>query len=115
MLKKYVLSAIFFLSTSGHCAEFVSVERLLQMHAAYDKAMAIGVQKKETDAILFIGFMQGVHDSSQGISHCTPTGISLIPITEISMNYVLRNPEYWNKPATFLIRAALLKAFPCDK
>jgi len=63
----------------------------------------------------YMGIMQGVRTSLDGILFCTPKNTDNNQLGAIVRKYIKNNPEKWNESYWNLIVTPLKNAFPCKK
>lgn len=60
-----------------------------------------------------VGYVTGVYDTLQSITHCPPGGVTAGQITDMVKNYLETNPEMRHNTADRIIGAVLKRAWPC--
>lgn len=84
-------------------------------HAEFKSGNTLLMQIKgdTTDYIHAIGYVTGVYDTLQGVTHCPPANITAGQVTDMVKNYLEANPETRHNSADRLIGIVLRSAWPC--
>jgi Rap1a immunity proteins len=90
---------------------FLKGKSLVEQMREWEKSVRSDPKTDVVAGSAFVGFVTGVHDSATGI--CTPFGVKIARICEISASYLNHHPEEWEKPAYSLVAKALGQAYPC--
>lgn len=64
---------------------------------------------------VYMGYISGVADLSNGILFCAPTGVTNGQNVAVVTKFLKANPEKWTEQAASLIVQALSKAYPACK
>jgi uncharacterized membrane protein (UPF0136 family) len=59
----------------------------------------------------YMGYIQGVAEATVS-DYSLPSGVTPDTLYKIVADYLQKNPGKWDKPAAFLVRSALLAAYP---
>jgi|ADurb_Cas_02_Slu_FD_contig_61_96711_length_1810_multi_2_in_0_out_0_3 hypothetical protein len=59
----------------------------------------------------YMGYIQGVAEATVS-DYSLPSGVTPDTLYKIVADYLQKNPEKWDKPASFLVRSALIAAYP---
>ena len=74
------------------------------------------VNSDEThDRIWAMGFITGVSDAYDDELFCIPTGVNVSQITDVTKDFLRRNPRDRHIAAAALVMLALVDTFPCKK
>lgn len=65
--------------------------------------------------LLAIGYIAGVSDTSQHITHCAPANVTLGQLRDMVEMYLIANAAERNKPADILIVRMLAAQWPCQR
>ena len=84
-------------------------------HAEFKSGNSLLAQIKgdNIDYIHSVGYVLGVYDTLQGVTHCAPAGITAGQVTDMVKNYLEANPETRHNSADRLIGIVLRLAWPC--
>jgi len=102
MKKLLILAALGFTLSAN--AQFVDGNKLLEF-----------LDGTPTDSLLGMGYIAGVYDSQRDISYCTPAGVTLGQVKDMTILSLRANPATRNEPANFLIVRMLGRYWPCEK
>jgi hypothetical protein len=61
----------------------------------------------------FVGYVEGVADSTFGTHYCAPGDVNFETLFDIVSNYLNSHPELWEVSAYVIVVEALNEAFPC--
>lgn len=64
---------------------------------------------------VYMGYISGVADTSNGILFCAPIGVTNGQNVAVVTKFLKANPEKWTEQAASLIVQALSKAYPACK
>ncbi|WP_156526294.1 Rap1a/Tai family immunity protein [Pseudomonas antarctica] len=64
---------------------------------------------------VYMGYISGVSDFSNGILYCAPPGVTNGQNVAVVTKFLKANPEKWTEQAASLIVQALTKAYPACK
>ncbi len=67
----------------------------------------------EVDRIHAMGYIAGVHDTGNGVTHCTPPGVTLGQLRDMMTMFLEQYPSIRNEPGDALVVAVLGAAWPC--
>lgn len=67
----------------------------------------------ELDRLLAMGYIAGVHDMGNSVTHCTPERVSLGQLREMVTKFLETYPQIRNQPGDALVVAVLQAAWPC--
>ena len=62
-----------------------------------------------------MGYVIGVHDSGEGVSHCSPSNINVRQITDMVKQTLQEQPQNRNLPADLFVTVTLKNQWPCKK
>jgi hypothetical protein len=93
--------ALLLLCGSAH-AEFKTGNQLLSQ-----------LRGDTTDYIHAIGYITGVYDTLQGVTHCPPGNVTAGQVTDMVRNYLEANPDNRHNTADRLVGLVLRRAWPC--
>jgi hypothetical protein len=100
---KKILAGLLMVPTMAS-AEFISGNELLSN------------LKGDTDERMFaIGYIAGVADFLDGMTVCSPTGVTLGQIRDLIRDYLEKNPDKRHYSADSLIRNKLERMWPCQQ
>lgn len=100
---KKLLAALCFIPTMAS-AEFISGNELLSN------------LKGDLDERMFaIGYIAGVSDFLDGMTVCSPEGVTLGQIRDLIRDYLDKNPQKRHYSADSLIRNRLEQLWPCQQ
>lgn len=104
------------LACSASYGGFVDGNKLQKLADAHKRVSLPNPSQSDfNDAFQFIGYVQGVHDTLDAISICSPENVTAGQLNAVVKKYLDANPEKWGLEANMLIYYALSKAFPCKK
>ena len=63
----------------------------------------------------YVGYVEGIVDSTIGTHYCAPGDVSFQALLDIVSNYINNHPEISEISAYVIVVEALSEAFPCDK
>lgn len=63
----------------------------------------------------YIGYVEGVVDSTIGTHCCAPVDVKFEALLDIVSNYLNSHPELWELSAYTIVIKALNEAFPCNE
>jgi len=103
--------------STGHMKRAVLALALVgcSAHAEFKSGNTLLAQIKgdNLDYIHANGYVIGVYDTLQGVTHCPPAGITAGQVTDIVKNYLEVNPETRHNSADRLIGIVLKSTWPC--
>ena len=103
-MKKLICIALL-ASTSAYAGNFFDGNKLLEQLDSKDLGFyGMGV-----------GYLMGVHDTSDGEIFCSPGVIKAGQLVDMVRNDLNRLPEMRHMPADVLVRVTLGRAWPCPK
>jgi len=102
-MKKLLTIAVLSVSLSAQ-AEFVSGN---QLHAF--------LNGDSSEVVLGKGYIAGVFDAYHGVSHCSPAGVSLGQVSDMTKITLASEPATRNESASLLILSMLQRYWPCAK
>ena len=81
-----------------------------------DKANTGHPQTNYGDANFYLAYVSAVNDiyDLSGII-CPSRHVTLGQVSEVVASYLKANPIEWDSPAVYLVRDALVAAFPCRR
>jgi len=62
-----------------------------------------------------LGYVQGIADANDGITHCLPDGITAGQVRDMTRNYLISNPAIRHLLASLIVGHVLKSSFPCKK
>lgn len=98
---KKLLLTLAFVAGAAH-AEFKDGNKLLTE-----------IQGNTTDYIHAIGYVMGVYDTTQGITHCPPRNVTAGQVTDMIKSYLEQYPENRHNTADRIVGLVLRRAWPC--
>lgn len=66
-----------------------------------------------SDYIHGIGYVMGVYDTTQGITHCPPANVTAGQVTDMVKRYMEVNPDIRHNTADRIIGVVLRRSWPC--
>lgn len=120
MLRLSVLSISFLLLIFGTEAEAhnttfssgVDVKRLVD---EWNHGNATGATAEEAvDISFFQGYVNGIMDGIYG-QFCPPDRLTIDQAISVIQKYLDNHPDQWGRNRAYLVRQALVNAFPCRK
>lgn len=102
-MKKLFVAAMIVAASSSN-AEFMSGNML------YER-----LNGNTADQMLAMGYIAGVHDAFDGISHCSPGSITVGQVTEMVKNVLRDQPQNRHFTADAFVKVALKNQWPCKK
>jgi hypothetical protein len=105
MKKITILAAASLLSVTAHAGGFWTANQLLtrlQSTNTFEQGAAYG-------------YIAGVHDLGDRITHCGPAGITLQQVVDLTRRELVNRPESRHNSADIYVVDALSKAWPCKK
>lgn len=99
---KKLVTALAFVPMMAH-AEFMDGNILLQ------KQRSTSV----VENMVALGYVQGVFDANQQVSHCAPNTILAGQVNDLVRQYLEYNPALRNKTADVLLSDLFKKTWPC--
>lgn len=86
-------------------AEFLSGNQLLELLRSQERH-----ERAAAD-----GYIMGVHDAGRGAVHCSPPGVSLTQVRDLSVQFLNAAAPVRHQSADSLVMAILQETFPCPK
>lgn len=86
-------------------------------HAEFKSGNTLLAQIKgdNIDYIHANGYVIGVYDTLQGVTHCAPAGVTAGQVTDMVKRYLEASPETRHNSADRLIGIVLRDVWPCAK
>jgi hypothetical protein len=66
------------------------------------------------DKSIALGYVLGVFDSNQGITHCPPANVTAGQVHDMVKLFLEQAPSIRNSTADVIIQAVLMESWPCN-
>ena len=108
-----LFAALFLFASPAHAGtiRYVTGNDLVDQMQNYEKALARDHTMDPVKAGMFMGYVTGVADATRML-YDQPEGVTKGQIAAIVAKYLRAHPENWSEPASDLVVAAMLEAFP---
>ena len=81
----------------------------------YEKALAVQQRGNTYEAGLYQAYVVSAHDTYDTLRLiCTPDNVEIGQVNAVVAAFLKANPKRWDEPANWLVRSALMEAFPCE-
>ncbi|HPC85446.1 MAG TPA: Rap1a/Tai family immunity protein [Smithellaceae bacterium] len=111
MKKLSIALLLVVLLLGGRSAEAMNGHDLIEGMNSYLKAERDYTKSDYLLAGNYMGYVQGVAEATV-TDYSLPSGVTPDTLYKIVADYLQKNPEKRDKPAAFLVRSALLSAYP---
>jgi len=61
-----------------------------------------------------LGYLAGVSDAGNSLTHCIPSNVTLRQIQDMAINYLQKNADVRNLSADVIIGIMLMERWPCN-
>lgn len=112
------LAAIVLLAVAQPVAAGVETWNTLLARAAAWERVIDGRARDAGDGFeagLFIGYVTGVADYTEGTLHCMPRGVTVGQTGAMVIRFMRARPDLMHNDADVIVAATLGAAFPCER
>ena len=111
MKKLSIALLLIVLVLGGQTAQAMSGHDLVDGMKSYLKAEQDYARADYLLAGNYMGYVQGVAEATVS-DYSLPGGVTPDALYKVVADFLQKNPKQWDKPAAFLVRSALLAAYP---
>ena len=109
------LLALILFSSTPSFAYFFDGYQLVDKLKDYDRANEKSVKTNHANTAAYSNYVSGIYDVYE-LNNTICAGIKVTPdqVNTVVAKFLKSNPERWDEAAGFLVRDALIQAFPCE-